>query len=103
MEIKDILYLGAEIKLKIAKLEEEYDMLKPQLQQAVKELTVDAEKESVEVGDLGSFSLSVFRKWTYSAPTQEMAAHLEKVKEEEKQTGLARAEETPVIRFTVKK
>lgn len=102
MTSQEILYKGAEIKTQISQLEEEYEMMKPLIDTAVREVATD-EKLAVNVGDLGQFQLGTFRLWKYSTLVTKKEKELKQLKTEEKANGDATCEETPIVKFITKK
>jgi hypothetical protein len=104
MNNKELLYYAANLKLEITKREEEYEMLKPQLKEAVAELSAGAEKPEVTVGDLGKFcQVKGKTKWTYSPPTEALGKELKEIQKSEQANGKALAEQGIEIKFFANK
>lgn len=99
---KDVLYHAAQLKIQLKKLEEEYELLKPQIEQAVVEVAEaqGAEKEEVTVGELGKFCrVKGPTKWVYSKPTQALKKQLDEIQKDEQANGKAKGEPTFQIKF----
>ena len=98
---EEIIYRAAEIKVQLKALEAEYEMLEPQIIARVKELSHNKDKYALQVGEIGTFSIAKYPKWTYSQATQEAEKKLNHQKKTEQADGTATAEESEVLRFTV--
>lgn len=94
-----IIHRGAEIKSQIKLLEQEFELLQPQIIARVRELSKGYDKYAVEVGDYGTFSIAKYRKWTYSAIVEDLERKLKTRKHTEEATGEATAEEKDTLRF----
>lgn len=102
MNQKEILYRAAQIKLQVSQLEAEYDMLKPDILQAITDLS-NPDKQAVDVGELGRFILAPVRGWKYTTRTEEFAASLKELQRTEQANGMATKTEIFVPKFIAKK
>ena len=98
-----MLYRAAEIKTEITKLQAEYDMLAPTILVRVKEFSASNDKYALQVGELGTFIIAKFRRWSYSAPTVQLEAELKERKHAEEADGTATVAESEVLKFNLKK
>jgi hypothetical protein len=101
--MNETLYHAAVLKRRIAEAEQEYEMIKEQVAFEIKKLTAGAEKPTVEVGELGSFSLATYRTWTYSLFIQKTEKELLEAKKTEQADGTAAVAEKQIVKFIVKK
>lgn len=89
---------AAELKLQIASLEAELDLLLPDI------LTEMTEKEADEVKlSSGSFVRYMRRKWEYPESVKVAEDNLKRVKAGTEATGEAKYEEIPTLKFVTKK
>lgn len=101
-EAKDLLYKAAGIKKKIAELDFEYSLVEQQVEDAIRALASD-EKLSVVVGDIGTYSISSKKSWTYSEGLQEMKASIKDLEKVQEQDGTATYTEKFYPRFVISK
>lgn len=102
MTSQETLYHAADLKLKIAALENELDMLKPSIIQAIVDLSTP-EKLAVQVGELGNYSLVGYKKWEYSKVCKVREYDLKQLQKEEEANGEAKFVETFNPKFIPKK
>jgi hypothetical protein len=101
---KEQLERYASIKRQIAALEEEADLLRPSIVNAM----LDTESEKINlVGEdgvtiTGSFTLEKKRSWEFSDSVTEAEEGLKELKAEEKATGVATYTEAPILKFITK-
>lgn len=101
---KEVLFKAAAIKTQIKSLEEEYNLIKPSLETAVIELTANAEKQEVNIPEIGKFCRTKGpTKWEYTPLTKAMIKELDERKAAEQANGKAIGAETFVIKFFGKK
>jgi len=98
-----MLYRAAEIKQTIKNLQAEYDMLEPAVLNRVKELSDGHDKYALQVGEIGTFIIAKFRKWEYSDSTKQLEVALKDQKKTEEADGTAKAVESEILKFNVKK
>src|SRR3990167_1433961 len=96
---EEALYRGAEIKTQIKLLLEEYDMIESQILEKIKILSAGMDKYSVKVGDYGTFSIVLYKTWTYPQSIQTKETELKELKKTFQADGTATAEESEVLKF----
>ena len=99
----EIVRQAADLKIKIKALEEEYEMIQPLVMARIKELSADKDKYALEIGDIGTFSITKYRKWSYSIATMEAETLLKDRKHREEADGTATVTESEVLKFNEKK
>ena len=99
----NILYHAAALRRKIAEAKAEYEMIEPQVLLEIEKLTADAEKKSVEVGDLGTFSLSPYSTWKYSDGVKTEEETVKAMKRQEEADGTAKKTERNIVKFIIPK
>lgn len=94
-EQKGILKRYADIKIEIKALEEEQDILNPQVMEVITQ--EDLEELTIEEG---KFTKSSRRKWIYTQTTQDKEKALKTAQTREQQTGEATYKENFFPKFT---
>lgn len=89
----------AELKARIKILEDEADLLKPEVLMAMEENKLD----QAEVEGIGAISLATLKKWTYTDEISGLEKRLKEEKKKEEQLGLATFVESHYIKFSVLK
>lgn len=98
-----MLYRAAEIKTQIKQLQDEYDMMQPEIVRQVKELSVGTDKYALKVGDIGTFIIAKKRSWTYSQAVQALELKLKEQKKTEEADGTAELAESEILKFNLPK
>lgn len=105
MNLENILRYGA-LKIQIAALEDEIDLMKPVVLQEVAAIRGDTDSP-IELKELPGYSFSIKpgkRVWTYTPATTELDVTLKTRQKEEQAIGLATATESePVLVFSKKR
>lgn len=89
----------AELKARIKVLEDEAEVLKPQVLAAMEEQKLD----QAEITGIGMLSLASLKKWTYPEALVRAEEDLKTEKKTAEQTGDATFTESRFIKFTVLK
>lgn len=95
-EKKEILRNYASLKERISKLEDEIDLLKPQIEVIIVELNPT---DNIVEAEWGMFSLVPKRKYTYTEATKEAEKALKARKADEEATGEATYTVNPYVLF----
>jgi len=90
----------------LAKLEAKKKGIEIEIELARHAVIIEMQKENVDtakVNEIGTFTITVSKKWTYSDEVKVAEGNIKNLKKVEQETGIAKAEETPSLRFTPKK
>lgn len=98
MPISNIYSEYASVDAQIKALEQKKEQLRP----FIIEMMVE-NGESKIVSELGTFSVTPLKKWTYPAEVVELGEEFKAAKAKAESTGEATYEETPSLRFTAAK
>lgn len=98
-----MVYRAADIRKQIKLLEDEFELLKPTILTRVKEFSANNEKYALQVGEIGTFIIAKFRKWSYSDNVKRLETDLKNWKKNEEADGTAKPIETEVLKFNIKK
>lgn len=93
---KPLLEQYAQLKLKQRQIEDELDMLKIQALQEVKAISTD---QPVQVGELGTFSITKKKIWQFSEEVMDLKVKVSDLETKEKQDGTAKFEEQDILVF----
>jgi len=90
----------------LAKLEAKKKGIEIEIELARHAVIQEMAKENVDtakVNEVGTFTVTVSKKWTYSDEIKVAETNIKNLKKVEQETGIAKAEEIPSLRFTPKK
>ena len=93
---KPLLEQYAQLKIKEKQIESEMEMIKEQVLKEVKSISVD---QPVQVGEFGTFSITMKKKWQFSEELLDMKVKVTQKEKQEQQDGTATFEETEILVF----
>lgn len=96
---KELVTEYAAAKLKIKQLEEQCDMMQPDVLKYIAQRMADSDNQPVVLPEMGTFSVYPRRVWKYTPECDDLKKKYEDRKKVEQAKGWAEAEEVPTLKF----